>query len=95
MSAPWVELLAAVLRDTPRLPGALCRQRTELFDGDDAEDAHEAAELCGHCPAREPCAAWAHTLAHNEAHGVLAGERREWVSHPSVRREKATHAPAP
>jgi hypothetical protein len=95
MSAPWIELLAAVLRDTPRLTGALCRERAELFDAVDGSDAHRAAELCGRCPAREPCTAWANTLAYNQAHGVLAGELREWVAHPSLRREKATHAPAP
>jgi hypothetical protein len=90
MTAPWLELTAAILRGTPKLPGALCRQRTDLFDGDNEHDAHQAAELCGHCPAREPCAAWADTLAHNQAHGVIAGEQREWISHPSLRREKSS-----
>lgn len=88
-AAPWVDLCAAILRGTPKLPGALCRRRAELFDGDDDQDAREAAELCGRCPARMPCGAWADTLRHNEAHGVLAGEHREWISHPSLRREKA------
>lgn len=90
MSAPWVELTAAILRGVPRLEGALCRRRAELFDGDDDQAARDAAELCGWCPAREPCAAWADRLAHNQAHGVIAGQHREWVSHPSLRREKAT-----
>jgi WhiB family transcriptional regulator, redox-sensing transcriptional regulator len=89
MTAGWVDLIAEVLRGTPRLPGALCRQRSELFDGDDDQDAHQAAELCHWCPAREPCAAWADTLAYNQAHGVLAGQRREWISHPSLRRDRA------
>ncbi|HME16033.1 MAG TPA: WhiB family transcriptional regulator [Mycobacterium sp.] len=84
---PWVEAVAAILRGTPRLPGALCRQRAGLFDGDDNQDARDAAELCGHCPAREPCSAWADTLRHNQINGVIAGQRREWVSHPSAIRK--------
>jgi len=89
---PWVDLIAAALRGTPKLPGALCRQRSELFDGDRDQDAREAAELCGDCPAREPCGSWADSLRHNQMHGVIAGQRRQWVSHPSVRRPKSrTH----
>jgi WhiB family transcriptional regulator, redox-sensing transcriptional regulator len=92
MTAPWVEAVAAIVRGTPRLLGALCRERAELFDGDDDQGAREAAELCGDCPAREPCAAWADSLRHNQINGIIAGQRRQWVSHPSVRRPKSrTH----
>ncbi len=87
MTAPWVELTAAILRGTPKLPGALCRRRSDLFDGADDQDARDAAELCGRCPAREPCANWADTLRHNQINGVIAGQHREWISHPSLRRE--------
>jgi WhiB family transcriptional regulator, redox-sensing transcriptional regulator len=87
MSAPWVEAVAAILRGTPKLPGALCRDRSELFDGDNEDTAGRAAAICLRCPARRPCGAWANRLAHNQAHGVLAGEYREWVSHPSVARK--------
>lgn len=90
MTAPWVDLTAAILRGTPRLPGALCRGRADLFDSDNDRDALDAAELCGRCPSREPCAAWAAGLRHDEAHGVLAGQHREWIAHPSLRRETAT-----
>jgi len=89
VTAPWVEAVAAILAGVPRLEGALCRQRAELFDGADDQDARDAVELCAHCPAREPCAAWADSLRHNQAHGVLAGQRRQWISHPSLRQEKA------
>lgn len=79
----WIELTAAVLSGVPKLPGALCRGHAELFDARTDEAASLAVGLCGLCPSREPCAAWAAKLPHNGAHGVLAGERREWVSHPS------------
>jgi WhiB family transcriptional regulator, redox-sensing transcriptional regulator len=32
--APWVELVAAIVRGMPRLPGALCRQRPLIFDAE-------------------------------------------------------------
>ncbi|WP_205874445.1 WhiB family transcriptional regulator [Mycobacterium camsae] len=82
MTAPWVELTAAVLSGVPKLPGALCAGRSELFDGDTDDATARAAELCRRCPARDPCGAWAETLAHNRAHGVLAGQRREWGQPP-------------
>ena len=89
MKEPWAELVAAIVRGTPRLPGALCRHQPDLFDGDDDQDARQAAEFCGRCPASEPCRAWSESLAHNEAHGILAGQRREWISHPSVAKRAA------
>jgi Transcription factor WhiB len=73
MSAPWIELTAAIVRGTPRLPNALCRGRPELFDADDDETAAHAADVCHRCPDRLPCAAWADTLRHNQINGVLAG----------------------
>ncbi|MCA2248825.1 WhiB family transcriptional regulator [Mycobacterium intracellulare] len=87
MTAGWPELVGAILRGVPKLPGALCRQRPGLFDGDGDETAEQAAELCRHCPALRECGDWAATLRHNQANGVLAGQRREWVSHPSQRRK--------
>ncbi|CAM4228507.1 hypothetical protein MB901379_03588 [Mycobacterium basiliense] len=96
MTAPWVSLVAAILQGTPRLPGALCRQRAELFDGDDAEATCRAQQLCRRCPEREPCGAWAATLRHNQANGVLAGQIRQWVSHPSeirIRQQQPENEP--
>jgi WhiB family transcriptional regulator, redox-sensing transcriptional regulator len=89
MTAPWIEAVAAILRGVPRLEGALCRRRAELFDGNDDQDSRAAAELCGHCPARQPCAAWAETLRHNQINGIIAGQHRVWVSHPSVAKRPA------
>lgn len=91
MATPWIELTVAVLRGTPRLPGALCTGRSELFDGDTDDTADRAAQLCRRCPARAPCSDWADTLAHNQANGVLAGQHRQWVSHPSQARTPNTN----
>lgn len=71
----WLPLLAAVLRDTPRLPGALCRGRHRLFDADGQHDVSGALELCGRCPARGPCAEWASREPAYRLTGVLAGQR--------------------
>lgn len=87
---PWAAAIAAILTGVPRLPGALCRRRPELFDARDDDSARQAAELCARCPARQPCADWADTLKHNEAYGVLAGQHRQWVSHPSLIKKQTT-----
>lgn len=60
-AAPWIELLAKVLADTPALPGAACRQYVELYDraaDGDRDAAQEAIEVCGRCPVLKQCAAW-------------------------------------
>jgi hypothetical protein len=93
VTAPWIELTAATVRGTPKLPGALCRQRPELFDGDDEETARLAAAICQRCPAFEPCRAWATTLRHNQRNGVLAGQHQPWVSHPSELRNRINTNP--
>lgn len=59
--APWLALTAAILRDMPRLNGALCAGQAGAFDGDDGRDGpgtQSARALCARCPALEPCAAW-------------------------------------
>lgn len=85
----WIELVGAVLRGVPSLNGALCRNSDpRLFDGDDDETAERAAAICRRCPALRECGDWAAALRHNEANGVLAGQRREWVSHPSEARKR-------
>ena len=90
MSAePWAMAVAAILRGVPRLDGALCRDRNpEVFDVGTDEDAERAAAVCRRCPALQACGAWAAGLKHNEANGVLAGQLRVWVSHPSERRTR-------
>ncbi|MGH3802136.1 MAG: hypothetical protein ACRDTD_18775 [Pseudonocardiaceae bacterium] len=55
-----VRLLEAILFDLPRLPGAACRGRFDLFDEVAREDPalraeRAAAALCLGCPARPAC----------------------------------------
>jgi hypothetical protein len=95
MSAPWVERTAAIVRGTPRLTDALCRGRVDLFDAEDTEAADRAAAICHQCPALQACGDWAATLRHNQAHGVLAAQHREWVSHPSETRTNRKEPPRP
>lgn len=61
---PAVDLLAVVLRQLPVLPGALCRNRSELFDSEDPADVAAAVNLCGRCPALADCRAWIETLSY-------------------------------
>lgn len=66
MSAPAVELLAAILAGQPRLTDAACRQHVALFDraaDGDQLAAQEATEVCGTCPVAQSCADWL-TRAH-------------------------------
>lgn len=76
-------LLTAILADTPKLTGALCVGRAEMFDerGDD-ESADEAAErrgraaaLCTRCPARVECSDWvARQPSLRESGAVIAAD---------------------
>ncbi|MFP1155540.1 WhiB family transcriptional regulator [Mycobacterium sherrisii] len=70
-----VDLLAAVLRGSPRLPRALCATHDpRLFDADDPADAAAAIAICRRCPEREPCASWCRALpARQRPHGVVGG----------------------
>jgi len=84
----WPELVGAILRGVRSLNGALCRNSDPtLFDGGDDESVSRAVAICRRCPALRECGACAATLRHNQANGVLAGQRREWVSHPSAIRK--------
>jgi hypothetical protein len=86
----WEGLVAAIITNTPPLPGALCRRQSVLFDAVNDDHARQAAELCQRCPALQQCGEWAATLKHNQRHGVLAGQYHEWASHPSVIRNRRT-----
>lgn len=79
----WVELTAAILSGVPKLSGALCRRRPGLFDANDEVTADHAAAICRRCPALQACGEWAAGLRHNQSNGVIAGQLRPWVSHPS------------
>jgi hypothetical protein len=72
--------LFAALDGIPRLPGAACRDKHELFDPCHADDPDrpdveaEALALCRACPALAGCSAWFDSLpASRRPHGVIAG----------------------
>jgi hypothetical protein len=69
-----VDLLAAVLREAPALPGALCRDRWELWDGADEYGAHRAMQICGRCPDLRPCRSWLDAQKRDAVTGVVAGQ---------------------
>jgi hypothetical protein len=73
--------LLTVLRSIPELPGAACRG----LAWDDLPDT-AAARICLRCPALSACARWADAQPANSLHGIIAGRRYSYVSHPSVRR---------
>ncbi|WP_448389425.1 WhiB family transcriptional regulator [Mycolicibacterium sp. XJ1904] len=74
----WVSLLSTILRDTPKLTGAVCVNRPVIFDVDVADPEQReyaiarATGLCKRCPCLERCAEWASTQRHLV--GVVAGE---------------------
>lgn len=85
-------LLAAL--GTPRLDGALCRGRQELFDPPDADTPERAREmnqaralrLCGRCSALADCRRWLDGLPKAQRPtGVVAGR----VNVPRVRERRS------
>ncbi|WP_235718330.1 hypothetical protein [Mycolicibacterium goodii] len=77
------ELLIAVLKGAPRLAGARCVGRPELFDPaapderpEDAADRHEAAvHLCRACPALAACRSWHDSLRPSQRPGGVIAAR--------------------
>lgn len=78
MTAPWVEVIAAVLRGAPSLPGARCKGRPDIWDEvEHAEIREYATNQCLTCPALQPCRTWVDTLKPSQRPiGVIAGEIR-------------------
>lgn len=73
-----LDLLIAILRDgPPRLTGALCAGRPDLFDTPNATAEHvdRAVGICQRCPALEPCATWAARQRRGQLTGVIGGKR--------------------
>lgn len=68
-----LSLLIVVLRGSPRLPRALCRGETELFDAVNAPRAEveRAREICRQCPELQRCRDY--TLGRGGLCGVWAG----------------------
>lgn len=74
---PAVDLLTMVLERVPKLPGALCRDRSALFDSEEPASVAVAVSLCERCPALDACRVWADGLSYaSRPSGVVAGRRR-------------------
>ena len=70
----WIDLIAALLRDTPRLgsDAACMRSDPAIFDSTSRRDVETAAEICEDCPVIELCASWARRNA-EDLRGVCGG----------------------
>jgi hypothetical protein len=68
-----IGLIELVLRDTPKLPSALCRGEHQLFDSTVPGDVAAAIELCGWCRAVRQCRSWADGMPCSKLSGVVAG----------------------
>jgi hypothetical protein len=83
-------LLEKVLAGVPKLEGARCVGKPELFDVstlDEAAQAAEALTLCESCPAIEQCSRWADSQPRRRLHGVIAAR---WYLRPEKRPQKGT-----
>ena len=77
-AAGVVGALVLVLRDTPLMPNALCRNRSDLFDSDDFDDIAAAKSLCRTCTELRSCRAWVASLRpQHRPGGVTAGRWRK------------------
>lgn len=79
----WVELLAQILRDSPRLRDGACVGREDLFDparedeaAEDVEYRHSRARrICRTCPVLVECREWVEQLKPSQRPvGVVHGE---------------------
>lgn len=86
-------LLVAILRGVPRLDGARCVGRPELFDPDGPHEApevvqqrHEAAtHLCRACPALADCRSWVDELKPSRRPGGVVAARQPSPRRPAGR----------
>lgn len=71
--------LLALAASVPPLPGAACKGRATLFDGETPADRARAERVCLHeCPALGRCRRWvAATPPSRRPVGVVAGVFRE------------------
>ena len=68
-----VDLMAAILRGSPKLDGASCAQHPGWFDSDaDDDDTLRAIDVCTRCPVMRQC--YAHAEAQECADGVYGGK---------------------
>lgn len=71
---PWVALIGAIVRGSPKLAGAKCVGRHRLFTGDDTDPAavELAVGLCQECPAMALCESYANEIGARG--GIWAGK---------------------
>lgn len=81
--------LFAALAAVPRLEGAKCLRRWELFDSDQPDDVAAAIELCGRCPCAVRCRAFVDSQPPNSLSGVVAGELHVWTQQNMRRPRKS------
>lgn len=99
---PAIGLLAAILRGTPRLPGASCRDHPDLFAATVVEGrgarpesiaaTREAAkQICAGCPEIASCRDWVSSLpVSRRPAGIVAGHL---ATHPTMKRTAPQHNP--
>jgi hypothetical protein len=88
-STPAVTLLCCILKGSPSLPDAACRNQARLFDGDrhGGPVTAEAQQIClTGCRSYPECAAWINGLRpDSRPRGVIAGQFRRSI--PRKRKE--------
>jgi WhiB family transcriptional regulator, redox-sensing transcriptional regulator len=86
-----LELLIAIFRDVPTLPGALCVGRSDLFDNFGSH--FEASRICARCPCRTACQSWAsnrHKYLTGTWAGTFYGSKRNFDDDVTENRRAAT-----
>lgn len=98
---PEINLLCEILRGTPRLPGAVCRDHADVFAATVrrrdqpvhslAANRAAARAFCGTCPVFDACRDWVIGLpVSRRPAGIVAGHL---ASHPAMKRTAAQHNP--
>lgn len=99
---PAINLLCEILRGTPRLPGAACRDHPDLFaatvvEGQGSRQAgltaarEQARAICGGCEALDACTSWVRaTPEARRPGGIVAGHA---PGHPAMKRAAGQHNP--
>jgi hypothetical protein len=77
------------MTNTGKRPADYVKCRPEVFDATDGNRRTEAIASCRRCPKLARCQAWVASLRDSAVSGLVAGELRKWVSHPTLRRRRA------
>lgn len=71
----WLVLLGLILRGSPSLPQAACRDCPEPFTSNRRDDIALAKSICQSCIEQPKCDAWARQQKRGDIVGVLGGVR--------------------